>query len=205
MIIDDMSKVVEEVNKASQEIPFGNSEFQNLNFVLGSEITPERSYRHCLLRLTERLNALSDAYYTIQLENVDIEEMEDKISKWSTSKFDKKRFKIKIEQKKYNRKQTEMLVIDCLREIDTLYTAFKTFPKFNNKEFELGEREHFEKLLTRDACFNLTAPTALGQLQSLSYMKSDLKLLDETLKVDGYKTYFLKNIADNSIPSTTIK
>ena len=75
MINEKVQLILDEINTASKEIPFGNSRFQNINFVLQGEITPARAYRHCLLRLNNRLNALKEAYYNLQLEDIDIEEI----------------------------------------------------------------------------------------------------------------------------------
>ena len=167
MISNNLEKIIDEVNEASKEIPFGNSEFQNINFVLNAELTPERAYRHCLLRLNNRISALREAYYSLKLEDIDIEEMEEQLQSDTTNKFEKKRLEIKIEQKKINRNTTEKLVSDCLIEVNTLYAAFEKLPKYTRLEFESGERKHFELKLARD----LILPN--GSMQSLDSMKAN--------------------------------
>ena len=190
----NIQNVIEDVYKLSLEIPFGNSEFQNLNFVIEGEITPARMLRHCLLRLNERITALRDAYYTLELEDIDIEELKEHLE-LTTNKFEKRRLSIKIEQKKVNRISTDKLIKDCLIEIETLYTAYSKLPKYTRKEFESEERKHFELLLTRDAFFNLSSPSACGQLQSLDAMNSDCKLLEECIRTNGES---LKKLIDES-------
>lgn len=167
MINEKLQGMLDEINEASKEIPFGNSRFQNINFVLQGEITPARTYRHCLLRLNNRLNALKEAYYSLQLEDVDIEEMQEKLLK--ANKFKKRRLEIKIEQKQTNRIATQKMVDDCITEINDLYSAFQKLPKFTREEFEAEEREHFKLKLTRDVSLSAFGGAA-GALQSLDNM-----------------------------------
>jgi len=183
-IPSNIQKVIKEINKASLEIPFGNSEFQNLNFVLNAEITPARQLRHCLLRLNDRITALRDSYYSLELEDIDLEEMQEKLE-IETNKFEKRRLIVKIEQKKINRISTDKLIKDCLSEIETLYNAFTKLPKYTREQFELEEKQHFELLLTRDAFFAMTSPSAVGQLQSLDAMGNKGELLTECLLTNG--------------------
>ena len=167
MINEKVQGILDEINNASKEIPFGNSRFQNINFVLQGEITPARAYRHCLLRLNNRLNALKEAYYNLQLENIDIEEMQEQIE--TADKFEKRRLEIKIEQKQTNRIITQKMVDDCIIEINDLYGAFTNLPKFTREEFELEEKEHFKLKLARDVSLAAFGG-ASGALQSLDNM-----------------------------------
>lgn len=192
--------IIDDINKASLEIPFGNSEFQNLNFVINGEITPARMLRHCLLRLNDRISALRETYYNIELEKIDLEEMQEKLEVES-NKFEKRRLTIKIEQKKVNRISTDKLIKDCMVEIETLYTAYSKLPKYTREEFELEERKHFELLLTRDAYFNLNSSSASGQLQSLDAMNSDCSLLEDSVKTNGES---LKKLIDDARNYTKI-
>ena len=142
--------IIEEVINASKEIPFGNSKYQNLNFMLADQITPARALRSCLLRLNDRINALRECYYSLRLEDIDIEEMQEKIESEETGKFEKRRLEIKIEQKKVNRISTEKMINDCKVEINTLYNAYKKLPKQDRNTFEEEEHEHFTLKLSRD-------------------------------------------------------
>ena len=144
----EYSNLIDEVNQASLEIPFGNSKYQNINFVLNAEITNGRKLRHCLLRLQNRISALRECYYNVQLEDIDIEEMTEQLE--TAEKYDKLRLEIKLEQKKANRIQLEKMVLDCQTEIKDLYNAYKQLPKMTREEFEKEEEQHFELKFARD-------------------------------------------------------
>lgn len=197
MINEKTREIIEEINLASQEIPFGNSDFQNINFVVKSELTPARAYRSCLLRLNDRLNALRENYYNLELEDIDIEEMQEKINDETTDKFEKRRLQIKVEQKKVNRNYIKKLVDDAIIEVDTLYKAFKQLPKFTREQFEEEERQHYLLKLTRDAQLSMQFAGISGQIKSLEDMdglqyffdtinnKKDLSLEIENIKKES--------------------
>lgn len=163
------TNIIEEIENASIEIPFGNSEFQNINTVLAGELTQARAYRHCLLRLNDRLTALREYYYNSQLDDIDIEELEYKLTK-EENEFEKRRLKINIEHKKINREKSKKFVFDCKKEIETLYNAFKKLPKFTRLEFEAQEREHFELKHTQNLVNGMKFGGSAGVAKALSNM-----------------------------------
>lgn len=172
MFSEDITKKIEEIEKASLAIPFGNSKFQNENFVMAGEITPARAYRHCLLRLNDRLTALRECYYNLQLEIIDIEELEEKNLDENINKFEKRRNLLTIEKKRTEREHNSKLVSDCMKEIDTLYNAFTQFKKYTNEEFEAEEKLHFELKLGRDILLgNNGAMLSLDSMGALSLLK----------------------------------
>ena len=146
--ITEYSNIIDEINQASLEIPFGNSKYQNINFVLNAELTTGRKLRHCLLKLKDRIAALRECYYNVQLENIDIEEMTEQLE--TAEGYDKRRLTIKLEQKQANRIQLEKMVIDCQTEIKDLYNAYKQLPKITREDFEKEEEHHFELKFARD-------------------------------------------------------
>lgn len=200
MINEKTREIIEEINLASQEIPFGNSDFQNINFVVKAELTTGRAYRACLLRLNDRLNALRENYYNLELEDIDIEEMEEKVKNENTDKFEKRRLLVKIEQKKVNRSYIKKLVDDAIIEVETLYKAFKQLPKITRKEFEQEEQKHYELKLTRDAQLAVSFGGVAGQIKSLEDMggldfyanivKNKIDLSDEIKKIREEKLTF---------------
>ena len=179
--------IIEEINKANLEIPFGNSKFQNENFVLASELTPARAYRHCLLRLNDRISALRECYYSLQIEDIDIEEMQEKSINETTDKFEKRRLAIRIEQKKVNRISTEKMIKDCYVEIETLYNAFDKLPKFTRAEFEAEEREHYELKLSRDLVLGMQFGGSSGVAKSLEDIGENSESKIKTLSNDPAK------------------
>lgn len=90
--------VISEIEAAFFDIPFENSAFQTEAFVIASQITPERAYRAIGLRMHSKLNALNEIKYTRAKEDIDIQELQEKINT-STSKWDRMCAQIDIEQK----------------------------------------------------------------------------------------------------------
>ena len=46
-----------------EEVPFGNSDWQNRHAIVNEEKTPARAYRHAALRIMNRLQALKELKY----------------------------------------------------------------------------------------------------------------------------------------------
>ena len=122
-----------------------------------------------LLRVNDRIRACKEAIYSIRKEDIDILELQEKIANEETSKFDKMRAEIDLEQKLENRAYTEKLFKDAEEEIKTLYCEIRKMPEFSREEFEAGEQEYFELSLTKQA-LGIT-----GAHESLVAMGYDLK------------------------------
>ena len=162
------TSIAAELEEAFFDIPFGNSAFQIKNFIMNAQHTPERAYRAIGLTISAKIKALKETYYNLKKENINIEELEEKIANPATSKYDRARHKLEIEQKMENRSYTRKLVNDALVEIDCLYAAYKKLPQFTRTEFEAGEKKYFEIKLKKQAA-GIT-----GALESLDNMTVDL-------------------------------
>lgn len=169
----DIAKVVDECEDAFADIPFGNSKFQIENFVINSQYTPERAYRAIGLAVSSRVRALREAYFGLEKEKIDIEELEWKISQDSTSTWDKRRFALEIEEKNENKQYTKKLINDALHELSAHYAVFKKMPKYTRGQFEDGERKHFEIRLSREV------QGIVGAADSLDCMGIDLDSLSK--------------------------
>ena len=141
--------IVEEVERRFFDIPFDNSDFQNIQLVIAGQYTPCRGYRALGLRLMQRIEALREAKYNLKVLLIDIEELEDK-KKNSANQFEIRRKEAEIERKKDSCRYTEKLVNDCSHEIGALYNYLKKFPEFTREQFEAEEQEHFRILLERN-------------------------------------------------------
>ena len=180
---EDVNNIIKEITDAFYDIPFGNSQFQIENFVIGGERTPERAYRAIGLAMSSKLQALKEAYYGRKKEDIDIEELEYKIKK-TKNKFDKKRYAIKIEQKLSNRKSTDKLINVALAELNVLYNAFKKLPKFTREEFEKGEYKYFEQKLSRQV---LIPNDSINSLELMGIGKESIPMLIENCNDWIYK------------------
>lgn len=154
---------IDEILDSSHDIPFGNSDYQNKVFVLGSQVTPARQFRALTLRLRDRINALREAYYSLQKEDIDLEEMAEKLS-GKLDKYDQARMLIDREQKLSQRKDTQKMVDDALHEVNYLVSLWRGMKHPTHEEFEAEEQLHFEKVLQRQA-LGIT-----GALESLADM-----------------------------------
>ena len=146
---ENIKSVIQELEDAFFDIPFENSAFQTEAFVIAAQITPERAYRSIGLRMNAKLRALNEAKFGRMKEDIDIEELREKIDDPDTSKWDRMRHEIDIQQKLSNRTFTDKLINDALTELNVLYGHFKTLPKFTRAQFEQGEQRHFEQRLQR--------------------------------------------------------
>lgn len=168
---ENVSDVLAEVQQAFFDIPFENSAFQTENFVIASQITPERAYRAIGLRMHNRIQALLEAKYGRAKEDIDLEELQAKIDNPETSVFDRRRAQLDVEYKLANRKYTDKLINDAICELNILYKHFKSLPKYTRAEFEQGELQHFEERLTRQV------RGISGAQESLVNMHNDFGLI----------------------------
>ena len=113
-----------------------------------------------------------ETYYELQKENIDIEEMEEKV-KTEANKYEKMHLELEIEKKKMQRIDTEKLVQDAIHETKYLLKLYEELPHPKREEFEAEEFEHFEKYLKVQLLPN-------GALQSLLAIG---KQIDEKLRL----------------------
>lgn len=144
LITKEIEGIVSDIEEAFYDIPFENSAFQNVNFVVNQQLTPARAYRAIGLRLSAKLRALKEVYFSRQLEEIDLAELEEKRDNANTSKFDKQRTEIEIQKKLSNRNYTNKLINDAVVEVQTLYKEFKNLPRYSRSEFEQEEKQHFQ-------------------------------------------------------------
>lgn len=146
-----INDVINKVYESFNDIPFENSDFQNDQFVINAQITPERAYRALGLRLTSRIRSLQEAYFGRKKEEIDIAELQEKINDPETNKWDKMRHELDIQQKLSQRKYTEKLINDCIHECNRLYALYEKMPKYTREQFEAAEKTHYTLRLTRQA------------------------------------------------------
>ena len=139
----NIENILQELDTAFYEIPFGNSDYQNKTFVMAAEMTPARAYRHIGLRMFNRIAAIKELKYHRQLEDVDLDEKRDEILDSRTISFNKRRRQIEIDQILDNRERTDKLLNDAIKELNCLYSEFIKFPNYTRLQFEQEEEAHF--------------------------------------------------------------
>lgn len=138
-----IQEIIDEINKSIYDIPFGNSNFQNLAFMMASQITPERAYRALVMRLRDRISALKSVKFSKMKTEIDVEEKKYKIADEKTNVFEKRRLEIELMELEDSLPFQEKLINDTVHECNFLYNLFLKFPKYTREEFEKGEELHF--------------------------------------------------------------
>jgi hypothetical protein len=173
------------IEKRFYNIPFENSNFQNNAFVVAAQITPERAYRAIGLRIHSKLRALQENYFNERKSEIRIGELQELIESSSTSKWDKMRHELEIEQILTSRPYTEKLKNDAMQEISCLYAHLEKLPEYTREEFEAGEMQHFIETSKRQT------NGITGGEESLVNMIKDIPALE------AYKEAVIQ-ITDNS-------
>ena len=158
-----LSDLIEEVEKLADNVPFGNSKFQNQELVVKRNITKGRQFRDGLLSLSNKINALREAHYKRKLEDLEI-----KTKKLEIKKIDKsikveeceiekeileceiEKINIEIEQSLSHRNHSDKIIKDAVVEVCDLYEEVKKLPKYTREEFEAEEHEHITLLYKKE-------------------------------------------------------
>jgi len=172
---------IEEILQSYQEIPLGNSDYQDRVFVLGSQITPARQFRALALRLRDRVNALREAYYNLQREDIDLAEMGEKLSGDELGKYERARMLVDREQKLSQRRDTQKMVDDALHEVNTLIALWREVPHPTREQFEAEEPIHFQKSLQRQALGITGALESLADMGLAVNQKGELQPIENVL------------------------
>jgi len=143
---EGISKILNHVLDLVEEVPFGNSDFQNRLVIVDNEMSPHRAYRHAALRIIDRLNALNECYYNLRKTSIEIKKLERKLLE-ETDPLEKELIEIEIEQKKSTLPYTQKLIKDAIREIESLYPIIENIGKLSREEFEKLEKQHFKNKL----------------------------------------------------------
>lgn len=137
------------------EVPFGNSDWQNRHTIVNEELTPYRAYRHSALRIINRFNALREAYYSLKEKEIESQEQRDILSRpwWKKgairSDYERRRVLLKIEKAEGEMPWTRKLISDAINEITCLLPVVTAIGPLPRDEFESQEHEHFEKKLNK--------------------------------------------------------
>ena len=170
---ENVAAVLQEVQTAFYDIPFENSQFQTEAFVIAAQATPERAYRAIGLRMHSKIQAVLEAKHGRAKEDIDIEELQEKIDNPYTTGFDRRRAQLDVQYKLANRPYTDKLMNDALTELNNLYAHFKALPRYTREQFELGERKHFDVKLLRQA------QGCTGAIEALENMNVDMPAFAE--------------------------
>lgn len=142
MTFDELKK---EYNDMFFDIPFENSQIQNIALVTAKEYSHARKYRALGLRMRAKMNAVSHLYFQKRREAVKVERLKN-IIETSDDKYEVELSKIDIEEIEASREDTKKLLNDALVEIETVMNAAKKLGSFDRISFEQQEAYHFSKI-----------------------------------------------------------
>lgn len=184
-------KLEEDLNSRFAEIPFGNSRFQNENFVINAQYTPARAYRAIGLALSARLRGLKEALFNFKREQIGIEELKFELSGEIQNQFDHSRKELDLQEKQSNISYLEKLVKDSAYEVEILSAALKKFPQYTREQFESEEPMHYARHLQLQAAGVQGAHESLFQMglgtqeiASKVFGSPEFKLITELLDKD---------------------
>lgn len=170
---EQVADVLEEVERLSFDIPFENSRFQTLAFVVAAQQTPGRAYRAILLRMDDRIRAVKHFMFSRRRTEVDRDEKLARLQSEEISEFDRRRLQIDLEELASSEVSGKKLLNDALVELGVLYEELKKLPEYSRAAFEAEEDAHFRLKLTRQV-----NTRGNGALESLENMNVDLKQFD---------------------------
>ncbi len=139
-------------------VPFGNSSFQEAHFTPGREGVLRRR-RSILLNLNKRLDALQEAKFSRDRQQVTIDEANSKIARLDPVEdvYEIRRLEIDRDEARYRLAGQEKYIADAMIDCETMYAELGTLPECTRLEFEQAERGYWEKRLTSDAIRELNA------------------------------------------------
>lgn len=174
--IDGVNTLFEEILAISDEIPFGNSNWQNRS-IINREVTPHRALRAAVLKIIDRLNALRKNYYQLRKKNIELKRLKDKLQK-EEDPYDRELIEIEIEELETSIPHIQKLTKDAIEEINSLYPIVKSLGKITRDQFETLEVLHFER-----------------KFQMENATKSETLLIQQLSKIDAYDTIVKKGRA----------
>lgn len=160
---------IKQLQEYMREVPFGNSIFQINHFTHGDE-TPERKVRNCLLQINQKLCALQECKYERDLMEIEVDEIDEKLSIEGTGKFEKRRLEVRKKQILFKLKNQIKFIEDAEIEISAYLGQLNSLPKITREQFEGNELAYWSRRLMNDARIEYKCNKSLdkGTLKSLN-------------------------------------
>ena len=176
----ELNALYTQVLAVAENIPFGNSDWQNRHAIVNEELTPYRALRHSLLRIMNRFEALRHARYELRKRDIEVRQLQRALSK-SSDPLERELIELEIEHKLETDAYTKKLIYDAVREIESLWPVIESVGVVSREEFERQEAEHFQR-----KC-NLTSSSndLYREITGLSLGAELPRLLDELLLTNG--------------------
>ena len=138
--------------QAFAEIQQPRSPYQIEKFVVGQHATIEMQYFQCVLELQIKYNNIRRAIINRKILQEDIEKLKAKGKH------------LKAELKEIDIEEQDAAMIGALREFQTLYNIWKSFPvKFTREQLDANQEQYWHKRLITDANNEIMAQGRIGK------------------------------------------
>lgn len=185
---NNAAEVLEDIQNAFFDIPFGNSKFQIESFVIAASITPARAYRAIGMQMQVMLTNFEGLQYDKKMQDIKIEELQAQVNDENINIFERKRKQLELENLIKENKWSKKLLNDALVELNLYYEYFKSMPRYTRDQFEAEEETYYEQSLRRQ-CLGL-----IGAKESI------MNMIDDRQTIKNFVTA-IAALPENKIPS----
>jgi hypothetical protein len=152
--IENVMKVIEEMEDAFLEIQQPRTAYVIEKFVVGQHDTVETQYAQCVLEMQIKYDNLRRAKLNKRKVEIKIKDFEDKGTELDQIEADLMRIDLE---------EQDRAVLGALREFEALYKIWQSFPKkFNRAELDAGQENYWRLRLARQAQQDLQATGRIG-------------------------------------------
>lgn len=165
----------------AEHIPFENSDFQNLAFVVSNQQTPERMLRAAVMKQSSILSALTENQAKYKRDQIKLRKLNSRLELPDLDSDEKELIEIDIEEMRLNSFMTEKLVNDAIHSYHFLQNIIEALPKVESRQaFELAEPNHFDLRFNRQIEMAKYGQAA-GSIEAKVNANLDIKSLVEKI------------------------
>ena len=165
----EVENQVVDLRTAFEDIQQPRSDFQIEHFVIGQHDTDERSYVQCVLELQAKYDGIKRAMFKRERIFTQLESMNCDITS-----IDYREIMFELEV-------LDRSLLGMTREFKTLYTIWKSMPKFTYNQIQGAEERYWRLRLKRQATqdLNATGRVGVGNQEAIAQAGWGLKELVE--------------------------
>lgn len=177
----NFSEFIDEFYKKVDGIPFENSDFQNLVYVLLSQKTPARLMRALSLQMEGRIAALRHVHYESKRDEVKMKRFRAILADETESEYNREMAEIDLEEIMSKQIEKQKLIKDAEHTLMFLKSFFDKMPVFSREDFESEEHQHFSMKLESAQRRMALNPNTTGIVESLENMTIDAQFIANLL------------------------
>lgn len=189
---------LQEIESAIAGIPLDDRTPWRIKAHVLDKETDEENYVHCLRQINEKLNAVNEAKFKHQLDQVDLEELYDHL-KCPPNKFDKARTEIKIKQAEYKIQHSLKYVDDAIHTLNMFYTCFKELKEkvgeLTREQYDASLPKTWSKKIEREITLRQFAPASHDYVRIYQNMGGDVGVNPKDGQI-GFKRSGMKELPD---------